>query len=80
MPYKVFVTRNIQKPGLEVLEKNGCELTIWDSADAIPYDKLIENVQGKGYDAILCMLTDKIDAKVLDAAGKAIYWSVLIRV
>ena len=28
-------------------------------------------LQGKGYDAVMCMLTDTIDTEVLDAAGMA---------
>lgn len=62
----VYVTRRIPQPGLDLL-KADCEVKFWDSDDAIPKDELIKNVAG--VDALLCMLTDDIDAKVLDAAG-----------
>ncbi|KAL1471761.1 hypothetical protein MTO96_039751 [Rhipicephalus appendiculatus] len=36
-----------------------CEVTNWDKEEPVNYDVLVENVRGK--DALLCMLTDKID-------------------
>lgn len=62
---KVYVTRKIPKPGMKLL--NGCDVTYWDSDDAIPREELIRNVAG--IDGLLCMLTDTIDAEVLEAAG-----------
>lgn len=69
MSKKVYITRRIPKPGLDKLST---EFTInhYDSDEAIPHDVLVNNIKGKGYDALLCMLTDKIDTEVLDAAGK----------
>lgn len=69
MPHKVYITRIIQEPGPKALTNGGCELTYWNSDDAIPHADLVENLKAEKYDAILCMLTDKIDAEVLDAAG-----------
>lgn len=63
--WKVYVTRRIPRPGLDLLKD--CEVTIWDSDDAIPKVELIKNV--RGVDAVLCMLTDTIDQEVLEAAG-----------
>ena len=65
---KVYVTRKIPEPGLKALKDAGCEVTLWEGDDAIPREKLMENV--KGIDGLLCMLTDDIDMEVLDAAGK----------
>lgn len=48
----------------------------WKEDRAIPRDELLN--MAKGADGILCLLTDKIDAEVLDAAGTlkgTIYWS-----
>lgn len=67
--YKVYVTRLIPDPGSEHLEANNCDLTFWESADAIPHEDLVNNLKENQYDALLCMLTDKIDTEVLDAAG-----------
>ncbi|XP_076451990.1 glyoxylate reductase/hydroxypyruvate reductase-like [Babylonia areolata] len=67
--YKVYVTRFIPKPGPEFLKKNNCELTFWESDEAIPHSELVKNIGAKKYDALLCMLTDQVDAAVMDAAG-----------
>lgn len=63
----VYVTRNIPKPGLDLLRKE-CEVKVWDSDDAIPRDELLKHIPG--VDGLLCMLTDRIDKEVLDAAGE----------
>lgn len=65
--FKVFVTRRIPDPGTQILTPS-CDVTCWESDDAIPREDLFKNV--KGVDAILCMLTDKIDREVLEQAGK----------
>ncbi|XP_076086984.1 glyoxylate reductase/hydroxypyruvate reductase-like [Mytilus galloprovincialis] len=64
---KVFVTRRIPKPGLDILQQD-CDVQFWDSDEAIPQDELLKKVQGVG--ALLCMLTDKIDDEVLAKAGE----------
>lgn len=66
----MYVTRRIPKPGPEFLKKNGCTLTFWDSDDAIPHEDLVKNIKADKYDALLCMLTDQVDAAVMDAAGE----------
>lgn len=62
---KIYVTRRIPQPGLDLLDQ--FDVITWDSDEAIPQEELIKNVAG--VDALLCMLTDQIDTKVLDAAG-----------
>ncbi|KAK3593252.1 hypothetical protein CHS0354_012340 [Potamilus streckersoni] len=63
---KVYITRRIPKPGIDIL-KDHCNLSFWDSDEAIPKEDLLKHVAG--IDALLCMLTDPIDKEVLDAAG-----------
>lgn len=63
---KILVTRKLPAKILEKL-KPQCQLDIWDSDEVIPRAELLKKVQGK--DGILCMLTDKIDKELLDAAG-----------
>lgn len=65
--FKVFVTRRIPDPGTQILTPS-CDVTFWESDDTIPREDLLKNV--KDVDAILCMLTDKIDREVLEQAGK----------
>lgn len=44
------------------------QFELWDSDDiSVPRKELLQNV--KGVDALLCVLTEKIDAELLDAAG-----------
>ncbi|MEZ0345740.1 MAG: glyoxylate reductase [Infirmifilum sp.] len=63
---KVYVTRIIPEPGLSML-KECCEVELHNSKEWPPSrQELIEKVRDK--DALLCLLTDKIDAEVMDAA------------
>lgn len=63
---KVFVTRVIRESGLELV-KAFCDAEIWP--EELPPDRatLLEKV--RGVEGILCLLTDRIDAEVLEAAG-----------
>lgn len=44
-----------------------CDLDYWDSEDPIPRDELLKRVAG--LDGLYCLLTEKIDSELLDAAG-----------
>jgi len=64
--FKVFVTRKILEEGLNMLrERYDVEVSDYDGI--IPREMLLEKV--KGADALLSLLTDNIDAEVMDAAG-----------
>ena len=63
---KVYVTRRVPQPGLDLLEEK-CDIALWDSDEAIPKEDLIRNVSG--IDALFCLLTDRIDDDILEAAG-----------
>ena len=64
---KIFVTRKIPEPGLEILRKKH-EITI------NPYDRVLtkkEIIKGlKGKDGLLCLLTDTIDAEIINSEPK----------
>lgn len=64
---KVFITRQIPEKGNKILEDKGFEVEVGPEG-AIDRKELLEKV--KGVDAILSILTEKIDAEVMDAAGK----------
>jgi glyoxylate/hydroxypyruvate reductase len=74
---KVLVTRsNIAPASRELLEKEAQRLNVeidwWDSGDGekpLPREELLKRVRA-GVDGIFCILEDKIDAEVLEAAGK----------
>jgi glyoxylate reductase len=63
---KVFVTRIIRAKGLDLV-KEFCEAEIWQDELPPSREVLLEKV--RGVDGLLCLLTDKIDGAVLDAAG-----------
>lgn len=69
MSKTVYVTRRIPQPGLAKLAE-GFEIVSHESDEAIAHDVLVQAMRDRRYDALLCMLTDQIDAEVLDAAGK----------
>lgn len=43
------------------------QIELWDSDDPVPRHELLKKV--KGCDGLLCVLTEKVDAELLDAAG-----------
>ncbi|XP_070779333.1 glyoxylate reductase/hydroxypyruvate reductase isoform X1 [Enoplosus armatus] len=66
---RVYVTRQIPPEGLRILRESGqVQFELWDSDDApVPRKELLQKV--RGVDGLLCVLTEKIDAELLDAAG-----------
>jgi glyoxylate reductase len=65
---KIFVTRDIPDHGLKLLKaRKGVQLSVYKEDRAIPRSELLKRV--KGLDVLLSLLTDKIDAEVMDAAG-----------
>ena len=67
---KVYVTRFIPQPGIDLLKQKFDVINFHESDEAIEHSKLVEEMKKEQYDALYCMLTDQIDAAVLDAAGK----------
>ncbi|MBT6254109.1 D-glycerate dehydrogenase [Candidatus Uhrbacteria bacterium] len=65
---KILITREIPDEGVKMLKKK-FDVDIYPHDRPIPRRELIKRLQSKRYDALLSILTDNIDAKVLDAAG-----------
>ena len=65
---KIFITREIPDQGIEILKKAGHAVSVYPKDEIIPRKELLRSV--KGVDALLPLLTDKIDGEVMDAAGK----------
>ena len=63
---KVFVSRIIPAAGLDQVKAH-CDVDLWEERLPPPYEVLTERV--KGVDGLLCLLTDRIDAALMDAAG-----------
>lgn len=65
---RIFVCRDIPDEGLKILKGvRGVKLDIYQGDQAIPHKELLARV--KGADIILSILTDKIDAEVMQTAG-----------
>ncbi len=66
MKPRIFVTRLIPESGLDMLRQEA-DVEVWPDTLPPDYPVLVRKV--KGIDALLCMLTDKIDGSLMDAAG-----------
>ncbi len=62
----VFVTRRIPEAALRPLLEE-CDVEIWPEQTPPPYETLLEKVRGR--DGILTLLTDRVDAHLMDTAG-----------
>ena len=65
MQPKIYITRRIPESGIKLLQES-CDVEIWDSDDVVPRDVFLKAISDK--DAVLCLLTDKVDAETMDVA------------
>lgn len=65
----VLITRRLPSAVLTRIEQS-CDVDLYTGGEAIPRDELLARVAGK--DALVCLLTDAVDAAVLDAAGPSL--------
>ncbi len=63
---RVYVTRIIPEGGLRLV-REACNAEIWEGETPPPRKVLLDKV--RGIDGLLSLLTDKIDAELMDAAG-----------
>src|SRR5207302_1785315 len=64
---RVFVTRILPDAGLNLIRKH-CDAEIWSDPLPPPYDVLRSKVAG--CDGLVSLLTDRIDAALMDAAPR----------
>jgi glyoxylate reductase len=64
---KIFITRKIPGGHLERLKEAGHEVEVSEFSRSLAPEELLEKV--KGVDGLLCLLTDRIDGDLMDAAG-----------
>jgi glyoxylate reductase len=62
---RVFITRLIPREGIELLEKT-CRVDVNPEDRPLTREELLDAVRDK--DGVVCLLTDRIDAQVMDAA------------
>lgn len=63
---KILVTRSLPGNALDILAINA-EIELWEKSYPIPEHELKKMIRGK--DGLLCLLTDSINAPVMDCAG-----------
>lgn len=63
----IYITRNIPPAALDLLAQ-ACAIRQWESDDPVPYDVLTREVAD--IDGLYCLLTDRIDAALLEHAPK----------
>jgi glyoxylate reductase len=66
---KVFVTRLIAEKALAMIRPHA-EMDVWPEDRPIPREAFLQRV--KGIDGLLCLLTEKIDGELMDAAGPSL--------
>lgn len=67
---KVFITKKIPEKGIKILQENGYQVVVNPEDRVLSKQELIKALKDKNYEAVLCLLTDKIDNDVFEAAGK----------
>ena len=69
--FKIFITRKIPEAGIKKLAEK-YEVKVSSPDRVLSKEELIAALKAGKYDAVLCLLTDKIDADVFEAAGSQV--------
>lgn len=67
----VFVTRKIPEKAFTLLEERGIEVDVSSKDRILTKKELVKFLKKKPYDAVLSLLTDRIDGEVFDAVPTA---------
>ncbi len=68
---KVYITRQIPESGINKLKEKGYEVDINSDDKVLSREELLNALKQRPYDAVLCLLTDKIDKEVFGAVPTA---------
>jgi len=63
----IYVTRRIPEEGLQILREKYGEFEMNTEDRVLSREELLGKVKGR--DGVLCLLTDRIDSEIMDAAG-----------
>ncbi len=69
MSKRIFVTRQIPENGIKKLQDKGYEVDVRSKNYPISKKELIKTIKKGKYDAVLSLLTDTVDAEVMDASA-----------
>lgn len=67
----IYITRKIPESGINMLRESGHDVTVSEKDGVLTKEELTTALSKKSFDAVLCLLTDAIDAEVFDAAPTA---------
>ncbi len=67
MKPRIFITRSLPDAGPKVLKAAGYQVDIFEKDQTVPKKELLKRISG--CDALISLLTDPIDAEIMDAAG-----------
>jgi len=67
MKPKIYVTRHLPEAAWDELAA-ACDVEIWDEEFPPPYELITQQIKDK--DGLICLLTDQIDANLMDQAPK----------
>lgn len=67
MSCKIFITREIPNEAIDLLKANCETVELHEGESVLTRENLLKKVRGR--DGILCCLTERLDAEVLDAAS-----------
>ena len=62
----IFITREIPGNAVKMLEDKGYSVTMGKSKVPLTQEDIKKELKKKNYDAVITLLTDKIDAKIFD--------------
>jgi glyoxylate reductase len=62
---RVYVSRPIPEPGLEVLRAANCDVEVKPTDELVLHQELLEKVKDR--DALLCLLTETVDEEIIKA-------------
>lgn len=68
---KIYITRRIPDAGIKKLQDKGYEVDVSEKDGVLTREELMTALRAKPYDAVLSLLTDKIDAEVFGATPNA---------
>lgn len=68
---KIYITRKIPERGIDKLKAKGYEVDVNPEDKVLFKEELVSALKQKPYDAVLCLLTDKIDKEIFEAVPTA---------
>ena len=68
---KVYVTRKVPSVGIDLLREKGHEVVVSEKDGVLTREELMDALRGDAYDAVFCLLTDKIDGEIYDSVPTA---------